>query len=98
MSELRIESWSMPAVKLGPDNPLPPLEIRQTPPGFNYPPDIPADMLENLAYGHLSSLLPYPDQDGFDRQLEQTEFKVAVLENELLRATILLEIGGRLWS
>jgi hypothetical protein len=98
MSELRIESWSMPAVKLGPENPLPPLEIKPIFPGIKIPPDIPAEMLENIAYGHLSSMLPYSAQDGFDRQLERTEFKVAILENEVLRATFLLEYGGRLWS
>jgi len=98
MSELRIQSWTMPAVKLGPENPLPSLEINQVRFEIQFPPDIPAEMLANLAYGHLSSVLPYSLQDGFDRQLEQTAFQVAVLENEVLKATFLLEFGGRLWS
>jgi hypothetical protein len=55
-------------------------------------------MSENLVYGHLSSSLPYSVQDGYDRQLHPAEFRTAVLENEILRATFLLEFGGRLWS
>jgi hypothetical protein len=98
MSELRIQSWTMPAVKLGAENPLPPLEFKQIPTALKYPPDTPVEMLENMTYGHLSSILPYTFQDGFGRELVQTEFKVAVLENEVLRATFLLEFGGRLWS
>jgi hypothetical protein len=55
-------------------------------------------MLENLGYGQLSSILPYSVQDGYDRQLQPGDFRTAVLENEILRATFLLEFGGRLWS
>jgi tetratricopeptide (TPR) repeat protein len=98
MSELWIQSLTMPAVKLDADNPLPPLEVHQIPTGLKYPPDLPADMVENMTYGHISSILPYTIQDGFNRQLEQIEFKAAVLENDVLRATFLLEYGGRLWS
>ena len=98
MSELRIQSWSMPAANLGFENPLPPLFRKQLPPQLEYPPDIPNEMLENLAYGHLSSKLPYTVQDGYERQLQPAEFRTAVLENEILRATFLLEFGGRLWS
>jgi hypothetical protein len=98
MSELQIQSWTMPAVDLGAENPLPPLAITQNSPSLIYPPDTPAEMLENMAYGHLSSMLPYSVQDGFDRQLAPVEFRVAVLENEILRATFLIEYGGRLWS
>ncbi len=98
MSELRIQSWSMPAANLGRENPLPPLFRRQSPSRLVYPPDIPNEISENLGYGHLSSMLPYTVQDEYDRQLQPAEFRTAVLENEILRATFLLEFGGRLWS
>lgn len=98
MSELRIDSLTMPAVKLGPENPLPPIERLNTELGIHLPPDLPLEMVENMAYGRVSSILPYSYQDGFDRNLEDTSFKVAVLENEILQATFLLEFGGRLWS
>ncbi len=99
VSELRIETWTMPAADLGPDNPLPPLravqDVHQSDLGDDA---IPADMRRNMAYGHITTLLPYTLQDGYDRQHRPRDFRVAVLENEVLRATFLLELGGRLWS
>ncbi|NQT88821.1 DUF5107 domain-containing protein [bacterium] len=46
----------------------------------------------------LGRCLPHHIQDGFDRTKRERDFKVAVLENAFLRATFLLELGGRLWS
>ena len=42
--------------------------------------------------------LPYSFQDDYGHRLAKSGFKVAVLENDVLRATFLLEYGGRLWS
>jgi len=99
MSELRIEDLSMPGADVGPENPLPALQRggsrkidRERYPGF------PEEMLRNMAYGHVANCLPYTVQDRYTRQLEERTFRVAVLENEILRATFLLELGGRLWS
>ena len=100
MSELRIETWTMPGADVGPENPLPPLRTakdvhdraREKVPG------IPDEMLGNMAYGHVPNVLPYTMQDRYTRQLSPRDFRVAVLENETLRATFLLEFGGRLWS
>lgn len=44
------------------------------------------------------TLLPYDAQDCFDRQVERRDLRVAVLENDRLKATFLLELGGRLWT
>ena len=99
MSELRVETLVMPAAEVGPENPLPPLKsardihvVDQAISG------IPEDMLRNMAYGRVASLLPYTMQDRYTRQRASRDFRVAVLENEILRATFLLEVGGRLWS
>ncbi|MDF1513863.1 MAG: DUF5107 domain-containing protein [Anaerolineae bacterium] len=61
-------------------------------------PGIPAEMLLIMAYGHVPNILPYTIQDGCTRELCARAFRGAVLKNEYLRATFLLEIDGRLWS
>ncbi|MCZ7545460.1 MAG: DUF5107 domain-containing protein [Anaerolineae bacterium] len=98
MSELRLETWSMPAADLGPENPLPPLRHFRELHAIESAPGIPEAMLANMAYGHVPNTLPYAMQDGYARALQERAFRVAVLENETLRATFLLEFGGRLWS
>ena len=99
MSELRVETLLMPAADLGPENPLPPLMTGRD---LHVPegplPGIPDEMRRNITYGRVSSILPYTMQDGYNRDRRPCEFQVAVLENEILRATFLLEFGGRLWS
>ena len=55
-------------------------------------------MRHNIGYGRVGSVLPYLVQDGYGRDRRPVEHKVAVLENDVLRATFLLDLGGRLWS
>jgi tetratricopeptide (TPR) repeat protein len=99
MSELRLETLSMPAAELGPENPLPPLRTGQELHVVDeVDPAVPAEMLKNIRYGRVDNILPYSIQDGYGRDRIQRDFKVAILENEILKATFLLEFGGRLWS
>lgn len=98
MSELRLETWTMPAAKLGQNNPFPALH-----PSFDVDlptefPNIPDEMQQNMALGRLPHYLPYTMQDDYNRERSPRDFRVAVLENDILRATFLLELGGRLWS
>jgi tetratricopeptide (TPR) repeat protein len=44
------------------------------------------------------TVLPYTRQDRYDRRPSAHATRVAVLENDHLRAEFLLELGGRLWS
>ncbi len=99
MGTLRRGTLSLRRAELGPDNPLPPTSTRTdlhagvTPGG-----DLPADVRDGLSYGQVRCMLPYSVQDGYRRQLSDSEVPVAVLENDVLRATFLLGYGGRLWS
>jgi len=97
MSELRLETLSMPTAPVGAENPLPPLFLppRVRPTGAV---DVDDEMRRNLAYGGVSSVLPYLLQDGYGRDRSPADHRVAVLENDRLRATFLLGAGGRLWS
>lgn len=98
MSQLRLETLTMPAAELGPENPLPPLQSGGDLHAVHETPGIPDDMVQNIGYGRVKSILPYSIQDGYNRQRQPRDFRVAVLENDILKATFLLEHGGRLWS
>ena len=97
MPELHIDTMHLPVAPLGTDSPLPPL------PGatdLHARADLgmlPGEVFD-LAYGRVDSVLPYTVQDGYGREREPGELRVAVLENEHLRATVALDLGGRLWS
>ena len=98
MSELRMETWTMPAADVGPENPLLPLRAEREQHEIEEAPGVPPDMLQHMAYGRVANILPYTVQDGYNRERQPRGFSVAVLENDRLRATFLLEMGGRLWS
>ncbi len=53
---------------------------------------------EFFGEGMVKTMLPYLQQDNYDRDRSVKAFKVAVLENENLKATVLTEFGGRLYS
>lgn len=74
MSELRIQTWTMPAADLGPENPLPALGTTRKPFQAESAPGIPEEMLKNMAYGHIPNISPYTVQDGFTRQLHSQRF------------------------
>ena len=49
-------------------------------------------------YGTLKGSYPYRQQDDYDRELIDVEYSVAILENDYLCATFIIDLGGRLWS
>ena len=98
MSELRLETLTMPTADVGPVNPLPPLLVTDDLHTVVDPGEADAEMRHNVGYGRVRSVLPYLVQDGYGRDRRPAEHKVAVLENDVLRATFLLNLGGRLWS
>ena len=98
MTTLSKGSIRLPAAGFGSLNPLPPLTRLDDPHDGKAPEVDDAEMLEAIGYGHLESLLPYLLQDGYDRTLVERSVPVAVLQNEVLRATFLVGLGGRLWS
>ena len=98
MTDLRIEQFTMPAADLGPENPLPALIDRAAFQKVRVHESVPAEAQKFLGYGCEPEILPYTIQDGYNRIRRERDFKVAVLENEILRATFLLDLGGRMWS
>ena len=99
MSSLRVEYLSMPAATLGPENPLPMLSPRlSATAGAELDPSVPVEDAEFFGYGLDAGWMPHRGLDDYDRVRVDRKFLALVLENEFLRATILPEVGGRLWS
>jgi tetratricopeptide (TPR) repeat protein len=101
MSTLRLDVLRLPTSPLGPPNPLPPLrsqaDLHAVDPGPSEA-GLDEEMRRGMAYGRLASVLPYLNQSDYGRELVDADHRVAVLENDRLRATFLLGWGGRLWS
>lgn len=99
MIKLYITTIKIPSAGSGGDNPLTPLNFLINELGVSrVASDIPKEDIKYLGYGIQSHCLPYTIQDGYDRKLEIREFKVAVMENNFVKAVFLLEYGARLWS
>jgi hypothetical protein len=89
---------TVPAASLGPASPLPRFTPLRALPSPDAGPGATPDMLGRIAYGTLESPLPYPLQENYDRSLREAELPAYVLDNGVLRATVLPALGGRVWS
>jgi hypothetical protein len=83
---------------LGPASPLPRFTPLRKLPDPDVGPGAPPEMLERMAYGRLESPLPYPVQQDYDRSLRDVSLPAYVIDNGVLRATVLPTLGGRVWS
>jgi hypothetical protein len=98
MTILDIHSIVLSMPRRGPLNPLPPLSLLGHLHDDIDCTGLDAEMARNIRYGKVSSVLPYLLQDDYSRELAPQETSVAILENDYLRAIVLLDFGGRLWS
>ncbi|MFF7352410.1 DUF5107 domain-containing protein [Streptomyces filipinensis] len=100
VTRIRREVLTLPAARLGPDNPLPPLcpldEMHRT--DDRDRDGMPGDMARRLGHEPLRSLLPVRVRDGYDRTREPRALDALVIENDRLRATVLPGLGGRVAS
>ena len=100
MTELRLDEWTFPSANLGEENPLPPLhslynESTESLKKRGAPAKGPLNLRVFRAGG---GSLPHRMLDGYDRIRTPRKFRMAVLENQHLKASFLLERGARLWS
>lgn len=58
----------------------------------------PSDMKARISYGQLSSPLPYGVMSDYDRAERPIDLPTIELANDLVTATILPTLGGRVWS
>ncbi len=99
MNELRLESFSMPSGEIGKERIFPPLKPLSSAQAISHvDSSLSEDERRNIGIGIEPHALPYSIQSGYGRKRSMREFRTAVLENNVMRATFLLEFGGRLWS
>jgi len=95
-TSLVVKTVALPTAPLGPCSPLPMLDPLSS--IGDIADEVPADVAERARAGAPPSLLPYLAQDDYGRDLTVHRHRVAILENEHVRATVALDLGGRLTS
>ena len=99
MSKCYTAAYSIPAATLGSENPLPDIKnISYIHASMEATSAIPKKLTRWLEKGMVNTMLPYTQQDYYDRDRVMRQFKAVILENEHLKAVFLPELGGRLWS
>ncbi|MEU9470745.1 DUF5107 domain-containing protein [Streptomyces avermitilis] len=100
VTTIRRDVVTLPAARLGPSNPLPPLrpldEVHRV--DERDLEGLPFGMARQIRYEPLHSILPERVRDGYGRTRAPREIDTIVIENERLRATVLPGLGGRVAS
>ena len=96
---IKWEYLTIPSADMGEVNPLADIyNIEYIHAGYELSKNVQKDDLAYVGKGMINSILPYTIQDNFNRERKERKFKVAILENEYLKATFIPELGARLWS
>lgn len=95
-ASLTIAQHSLPSAPVGAPNPLPAVASMPQAPYEAGTDGLPDEIAANLLYGQVTSIHPYLLQDAYTRERRVAPMRLAVLENELLRAEFALDLGGRL--
>lgn len=98
MTTLTSTPWQMPGVVLGPENPLPHFRDRDHNRHVAVHESLPAAKRQRLGDACGTRVLPYRMQDDYTRQRTPQTYTAIVLENDILKATFMPQLGGRLWS
>ncbi len=98
MTEVYAQELVIPGAPLGPQNPLPVFRNPNHNRTVNYQESVPQTKRHLAGFDTGYRVLPYAMQDNYTRRRQELTFQSVVLENDLLKATFLPELGGRLIS
>ena len=99
MSTARMEEQCFQLAGFGPESSLPDLNnVAYVHSQVHWDNSMSEEDTRWMKYGRVSSILPYLEQNGYDRARGSVFRKVLVLENPFLRSEFLPWMGGRLWS
>ncbi len=99
MTKCYAAPYIMPAAAMGKENPLPDIKnVSYIHAAIKTTENVPEKAKTYINKGMIPTMLPYRQQDGYDRDRKDRAFKSVVIENENLKAVFLPELGGRLWS
>ncbi len=97
MATLKFEKVIIPSADFGGESSLPPVRLRLIKKEY-----IKAELPEEdglfVNYGRVPTAFPYREQNMYNRELNDTEYDAAILENNKLRAMFIPALGGKLWS
>ena len=99
MSRCYTAPYAIPSATMGPENPLPDIKnISYIHADIEATKAVPRRLTTYIDKGMVDTMLPYTQQDLYDRDRKMRLFKAVILENAHLKAVFLPELGGRLWS
>jgi len=99
MTTLTFEAFKIPGAGLGEESGLPDMKNNTyISSKINVSETLTEEEARYIGKGMLDTVLPYTDQNQYDRSRRELTLHAAVLENECLKATFIPELGGRLWS
>ncbi len=99
VSKCYLEDYTIPSASFGETNPLPDIKnVSYIHAKINVTDNVDREQRDKINTGMIDTMLPYRQQDLYDRNLKNRVFKAIILENKYLKAVFMPELGGRLWS